>query len=246
MSMPLVASPSGPPSPSAQFEGYNPNANPLPFQSAEAMQSRGVWATFFHQWMPVADKSDDAGRPMGRMVEMVQIHTVGSRLNVVVRRAHDLDRHRFAQAYRAFKETGASVIDGTPLEQYPPITRERLHLLKFHNVHTVEQLAEVKDNDIQGVIGLDGHAVRETARAWLEQSKETAKASKTGRELALLREENREAKERNEDLQNRLETLMSQMQNMEKRFIAMSTERADALLNEPDPPAGNQGRKAKS
>lgn len=246
MSMPMEASPSGPPSPHAQFEGYNPAVNPLPFQDAETMQCRGVWAEFYHDWRLNRAESDKAGRPVYDKVEMIRIHTVGSRLNVPVHRVTPRERARFAQAYKTFAQSGQTRHEGTPLEQYPPVTRDRVQLLKFHNVHTVEQLAEVKDNDVQGVIGLDGYAVRESARAWLEQSKETAKATKTGRELAQLREENREAKERNEELQGRLETLMSQMQNMEKRFAAMSMERADALLSEPDPPAGNQGRKAKS
>ena len=114
------------------------------------------------------EATKEAGRPIFKEVEMVDIRVPGSRNNVV-RIARLQDKERFPRHYAAFKNrTSMEGIEGTPLAEWPLITRSRVEELAFLNVKTVEQLANMPDSNAQQIMGFYG--LKEQAKNWLEKA----------------------------------------------------------------------------
>lgn len=110
----------------------------------------------------------EAGRPIFKEVEMIDIRVPGSRNNVV-RIARPQDIERFPRHYAAFKNrTSMEGIEGTPLTEWPAISRSRVEELAFLNVKTVEQLANMPDSNAQQIMGFFG--LKEQAKNWLEKA----------------------------------------------------------------------------
>lgn len=108
---------------------------------------------------PIKDEaaSDKAGRIMFKEVEFVRLVIPGDKQSEIFVRADtkrkgqdNVERdytERFPQAYRDFKQSGAKPIDGTPLEQWPAVSRTEVLNLKSFHIHTVEALAQVNDSN---------------------------------------------------------------------------------------------------
>src|SRR4029077_1175917 len=87
---------------------------------------------------PVVDEiaSADQGRPIFRNEERVQFIMPGSP-NQPVFRVSDEHRQRWAEQYAAFKRGEEMAVDGTPLEQWPILTRGQVLELKAIGIYTV-------------------------------------------------------------------------------------------------------------
>lgn len=118
---------------------------------------------------PRQDKaaSEREGRPIFRDVEYVDIKIPGNRNSGACRPATEMDRARFPDHYKAFKERiSQEVNEGTPLAEWPLISRSMAEELSFFHVKTVEQLATMSDAQASKFMGLAG--VRQRAKLWLE------------------------------------------------------------------------------
>ena len=127
---------------------------------------------FFNQPIPNDVKSATEGRPIFDDTEMIRIMIPGDKDNIVTRPVHDMDRKRFARAYQHWKSTGEEATDGTPLEQWPVVTRAQVEELKFFNVRTVEQLANVSDEHASKFMGIN--MLKNRARDFLDAASGTA------------------------------------------------------------------------
>jgi hypothetical protein len=56
--------------------------------------------------------------------------------------------------YAAFKQNEDQGLVGTPLKEWPIMSRSQVKELEFFNVYTVEQLAEMADSNIQNFRGM--------------------------------------------------------------------------------------------
>jgi len=100
-------------------------------------------------------KSAEAGRPIFEDVEYVEIIVPGNETNRPVLKVTVIERQRFAQQYRRWKESGVSDYnEGTPLTEVPWITRSQVEELAFARIKTLEQLAGVSDTVCQRMMGL--------------------------------------------------------------------------------------------
>lgn len=121
-----------------------------------------------------------AGRPIFRMEERIQVHTPGA-LNQPVFRVTDEHRNTWPQQYEAFKRGEEMSVDGTPLEQWPVLNRNQVAELKALQIYTVEQCAQLPDTAVQR-IGLGGRAIRERAKAYLDDAEAVALTERLTRE----------------------------------------------------------------
>jgi len=100
-------------------------------------------------------KSAEAGRPIFEDVEYVEIIVPGNETNRPVLKVTDIERQRFSQQYRRWKESGVSDYnEGTPLTEVPWLTRSQVEELAFARIKTLEQLAAVSDTVCQRMMGL--------------------------------------------------------------------------------------------
>lgn len=144
----------------------------------------GLLVRFFTK--PVQDEvqTREQGRPIFCDVEYVDVQVPGDRLGGVCRPASSSDKQRWQGHYEAFKKRTSNdeVLTGTPLAQWPAVTRSQVEELAFFHVKTVEQLANLADSNAHNFMGI--HAMRRKAVEWLEISKEQNAAQHLKDELA--------------------------------------------------------------
>lgn len=148
--------------------------------------------------VPVQDKAASAreGRPIFHDREMVKIRIPGDRLIDWDGEVDDAIRARFPEAYAAFKRGETRSATGTPLDEWPPLTKSRVYELKASGIMTVEEYADVPDG-VLGKLGMNAREEREKARVYIKNAKDNAASS------ALAAE--------NADLKRRLEALEAAM-----------------------------------
>jgi len=113
--------------------------------------------------------STKAGRPIYDDVDMITIRTPGSQLTSIVSPVkYYMDR--FGDKYRLWKSSQLEAASGTPLENFPFLFTKPSMIaeLKYRNIFTVEQLADLSDTGKQSIMG--GHELCKRAADWLEHS----------------------------------------------------------------------------
>lgn len=112
------------------------------------------------------------GRPIFKDTEYIDIKIPGDRSNGICRPATEQDRRRFPEHYRKFKQRveGTDENTGTPLAEWPLISRSMCEELAFFHVRTVEQLANMADTQVAKFMGLYG--IRDKAKLWLQKAKD--------------------------------------------------------------------------
>lgn len=131
---------------------------------------------------PVQDDGASAreGRPIFRNEERVQFIMPGSP-NQPVFRITDEHKQRWPEHYAAFRRGEDMAVEGTPLEQWPPLSRAMVLELKALGFHSVEQLSQMPDTAVQKV-GRGGYALRERAKAYLDEAEASAFSERLARE----------------------------------------------------------------
>lgn len=131
---------------------------------------------------PRQDKTQsiEAGRPVFRDCEFIEIRVPGSR-DAIARPARPSDIERFPRHYEAFKKRAEMPQEGTPLAEWPIITRSLAEELSFLNIKTVEALASVADTHMGKIRGLAGF--KRKAQEWLDLAKDDAPLEKLHAEL---------------------------------------------------------------
>ena len=117
--------------------------------------------------------STKAGRPIYDDVDMITIRTPGSQLTSIVAPVkYYMDR--FGDKYRLWKSSQMEAASGTPLENFPFLFTKPSMIaeLKYRNIFTVEQLAELTDSGKQSIMG--GHELCKRASDWITKSAEDA------------------------------------------------------------------------
>ena len=153
-------------------------------RSAQQRQDDMLLVKFFLK--PKLDQAAtaQAGREIWKDVEYIDIKTPGSR-DSVCRPARKRDIDRFPRHYKAFKEriegSGELPVEGTPLIEWPPVSRSRCEELAFFNVRTVEDLANMSDGNASQMVGVQ--ALKRKAQEWLQLAAEQKDRTELQREL---------------------------------------------------------------
>jgi hypothetical protein len=128
---------------------------------------------FFIESVQDAAASVQAGRPIFRDEERVEIIMPGNPYTRPVQRVSDEHREKWAKQYAAFKAGLTFSADGTPLEEWPRLRRSQVMELKALGFVTVEQVAKMDDHAIQRV-GMGGRQLCDLAKAFLDDAARAA------------------------------------------------------------------------
>ena len=121
------------------------------------------------------EKSKEEGRPIFEEVDYIEIVQPGNKDSIVKRPVMEMDKERFADGYRRFLERqDQDVLEGTPLEEWPAVTRSQVEELRYVNIRTVEQLAAISDSNAQQFMGLKG--LKTKAVKFIESARDEATA----------------------------------------------------------------------
>lgn len=163
---------------------------------------------FFYKTRPDKAETEKQGRPMFKEVVYIDIRVPGNNSGGACRPARSTDIDRFPKHYAAFKNRVEAPVEGTPLTEWPLITRSMVDTFAFMNVKTVEQLADLNDTYATQVMG--GLTFKQKAKEYLEYAKELQEIEDK-KELTRLNsqllDQNAEQSKQIKDLTERLDAL---------------------------------------
>jgi uncharacterized coiled-coil protein SlyX len=113
-------------------------------------------------------KTEEEGRPIYDDIDYVSIRIPGDKTSEILRPIRAEDKLRFPKHWLQYQTNETQGISGTPLTEWPAISRSQVEELAFFNVKTVEQLAELSDVHCQKWPGVQSLKVR--AKAFLEMA----------------------------------------------------------------------------
>ena len=139
--------------------------------------------------------SAEAGRPIFKEFDFVRIMIPGDNLTEIDTYAQESHKQRFPRQWAHYQNQVANHEDiiGTPLDQWPQITRSQADELRGLKFHTVESIADCSDQQLQRigmVAGMSPHNFRLKAKAFLNLANDSAEVAQREAEMQALREEN--------------------------------------------------------
>jgi len=147
-------------------------------------------------------KTEEAGRPMYDEVDWIEIHQPGNKLISIMRIATDKDKQRFSRHWQAYQSRESQEeLSGTPLEQWPGITKAQIAELKYLNVRSIEQLVNLSDGNTRTIMGIE--SIKRSAKAYLA----AADQQKAANEIEATKSQLYEQKDINMKMAARLEAL---------------------------------------
>jgi hypothetical protein len=185
-------------------------------QSAQSAQDERLLVKFFVKEVRDNAKSLTEGRNIFKEVEYVDIKIPGNRTGGACHPAQFRDKQRFPRHYEAFVQRREMPVEGTPLSEWPIMTRTMVEELAFHNVKTVEQLLSMSDTHASKFMGINDYKAK--AKAWLEKTDETARIN----EIESLKEANNEKDEKILSLETQMTELMARFDLMDSKSIVES------------------------
>jgi hypothetical protein len=139
--------------------------------------------------------SDEAGRPIFKEFDFVRIMIPGDNLTEIDTYAQESHKQRFPRQWAHYQNQVVNHQDiiGTPLDQWPQVTRSQADELRGLKFHTVESIADCSDQQLQRigmVAGMSPHNFRIKAKAFLNLANDSAEVAQRQAELEALRQEN--------------------------------------------------------
>ena len=148
---------------------------------------RSVYARFYTKPEKDDAASAEAGRPIFRDREYVEIRAAGNANNVIQRKASAEDKRRFARQYELYKQGDADQIVGTPLAEVPWLTRSQVEELAYLRIRSLEALAGLSDEICSKYAGM--YDLKRKAVAAVEAAEKAAPFTALAEENKVLKEE---------------------------------------------------------
>lgn len=129
-------------------------------------------------------ETEKQGRPIFYEIPYVRIQIPGNQLSIIETPAIADHKKRFPRQWAHFQNinTVAESVIGTPVEQWPALTRSQAEELRAVKFFAVEQIANCSDQQLQ-TLGMNGPMLRQKAIAFLASAKDTALAQSQAAEL---------------------------------------------------------------
>lgn len=151
---------------------------------------QGLYVEFYWREVQNEAKTIQEGRPVFESKEYIKIISPADKTKMwdrpVLKRSNGVqpsDIDRFPRQWERFQRQEQQVMEGTPVTEWPQITRSDAASLKAMNIHTIEQLAALGDNNLNW---LGARAIRDKAKNWLEKAKDGAAAAQWAKEKSEL------------------------------------------------------------
>lgn len=168
----------------------------LPGQNVE--DDKSLIVQFFVGKKLLGARSKAEGREIYEDREFVRIQIKGQDKQVVVEEVKPSHKQKYPHAYHAFLAGKPLPVVGTPVEQLPGVGPSMAHNLKGLNLRTIEDLANISDENTLTSIGMGARDLVQRAKAFIE---------KTNEKTVALAEENSQLKTQLTEMNARLAAL---------------------------------------
>lgn len=138
--------------------------------------------TFYSRAIQNNFESQKQGRPVFEDCDFVRILTPGNQLNIIDTFAREEHKQRFPIQWQRYKNNAGEQLIGTPVDQWPVVTRAQAEELKGLKFYTVEQIAGCSDVQKQA-LGMIGPMLVAQAKAWLAKAADSAAVTAQAAEL---------------------------------------------------------------
>ena len=181
--------------------------------SAQSKLDENLLVKFFTKQRQDQAASKAEGRPIFKDVEYIDIKVPGNRSGGACRPATFKDKQRFPRHYAAYEQRKEMPVEGTPLAEWPIMSRSQVEELSYHNVKTVEQLVAMSDTLASQFMGMN--TLKSKAKAWLEDSEETARIN----EIESLKAASAEKDEKILTLESQVLGLMERFDKLDSKSV---------------------------
>ena len=150
---------------------------------------------FYKKSVQQEQESIDAGRPIFKDFDFVQICVAGDTLTEIDTYALQNHKQRFPIQWANYmNREGAhdEELIGTPLAEWPLVSKSQAEELRAIKFQTVESIANASDQQLQrmGMIaGMSPYSFRDKAKAFLNLATSSAETDKREQEINSLKEE---------------------------------------------------------
>jgi len=181
---------------------------------------------FYKRAIKQEQESMDAGRPIYKEFDFVHICVAGDSLTEIDTYALANHKVRFPIQWAHYQNrVGADdqEVVGTPVSEWPIVSKSQAEELRALKFHTVESIAGASDAHLQRMgmaAGMSPYAFRDKAKAFLNLATNAAETDKRETEINALKEEL--AKKEQETVKMKAETdaKLAQMQDQMAAILA--------------------------
>ena len=168
------------------------------------------------------------GRPISFMADFVRIEIPGNQTSIIDTFVNNSHKTRFPQQWAIYLNEKADGnnnpdnVQGTLLRDWPILNSAQATELKHFKFYTVEQVASASDQQIMAIgmtAGMSPLALRDKAKAFLENAKDSSFAQKQAEELKLRDQQ--------------IADLTAQMERMAKLIESKNKSEAKSETKEP-------------
>lgn len=138
------------------------------------------------------------GRPISYMADFVRIEIPGNQLSIIDTFVNNSHKAQFPTQWALYLNEKADGnhnpdnVQGTLLRDWPLLNAAQATELKHFKFYTVEQIANASDQQLMAIgmtAGMSPLALRDKAKAFLENAKDSSFAQKQAEELKLREQE---------------------------------------------------------
>jgi hypothetical protein len=150
---------------------------------------------FYKKSVQQEQESIEAGRPIFKEFDFVHICVAGDTLTEIDTYALNSHKQRFPIQWANYmNRVGAhdEEVVGTPLSEWPLVSKSQAEEMRAMKFHTVESIANASDQQLQRMgmaAGMSPYAFRDKAKAFLNLATTAAETDKREHEINALKEE---------------------------------------------------------
>ena len=177
---------------------------------------------------PVHQEQDSlaAGRPIFKEFDFVHICVAGDTLTEIDTYALANHKQRFPIQWANYQNRlGANdeEVVGTPVSEWPIVSKSQAEELRAMKFHTVESIAGASDQQLQRMgmaAGMSPYAFRDKAKAFLNLATNAAETDKRESEISNLKEELAKKEQETAKIKAETDAKLAQMQDQMAAILA--------------------------
>lgn len=177
---------------------------------------------------PVQQEAEtlEAGRPIYKEFDFVHICVAGDTLTEIDTYALASHKARFPIQWANYQNrVGANdqEVVGTPVSEWPLVSKSQAEELRAMKFHTVESIANASDQQLQRMgmaAGMSPYAFRDKAKSFLNLASNSAETDKRAQEINNLKEELAKKDEENAKIKAETDAKLALMQEQMAAILA--------------------------
>jgi hypothetical protein len=181
---------------------------------------------FYKKPVHQEQESLEAGRPIYKEFDFVHICVAGDTLTEIDTYALQQHKQRFPIQWANYmNRVGANdqEVVGTPVSEWPLVSKSQAEELRAMKFHTVESIANASDQQLQRMgmaAGMSPYAFRDKAKTFLNLATTSAETDKREQEINALKEELAKKDLETAKMKQETDAKLAQMQDQMAAILA--------------------------